>query len=84
MLCHCMEGRQDHRHAAADAIATVCDCGKTAFRFNERGYSVFAAVLLGELKSSICVRASAVFTFRRPVDSGPCFRFASPILGSFF
>ena len=37
VLCHCVEGRQDHRHAAADAIATVCDCGKTAFRFNEGG-----------------------------------------------
>jgi hypothetical protein len=36
-LCHCMEERQDHRRAAADAIATVCDCGKSAFKFNERG-----------------------------------------------
>ena len=28
VLCHCVE---------ANAIATVCDRGKTAFRFNERG-----------------------------------------------
>ena len=30
-------GGKDHRRAAADAIATVCDFGKTAFRFNEGG-----------------------------------------------
>ena len=38
VLCHCRRGAAKTIAApTANTIATVCDCGKTAFRFNECG-----------------------------------------------